>query len=43
MNKTPNKPKTKIEKVKKEDLPSKNTLMKVLGGDFLTKSGSQEN
>ena len=43
MSNTLKKSKTKIEKVKKEDLPSKNTLMKVLAGDFLTKSGSQEN
>lgn len=35
--------KKKIEKVKKEDLPSKNTILKILAGDFLTKNGSRQN
>ncbi|RLZ11937.1 hypothetical protein EAH69_03170 [Faecalibacter macacae] len=33
----------KTEKVKKEDLPSKNTILKILAGDFLTKNGSRQN
>lgn len=43
MNKLRNNKKARIEKIKKEDLPSKNTLFKILAGDFLTKSGSQDN
>jgi len=35
--------KTRIEKIRKEDLPSRNTLFKILAGDFLTKSGAQQN
>ena len=35
--------KKKVEKVKKEDLPSKNTILKILAGDFLTKNGSRQN
>lgn len=42
-NKLGNRKNTKSEKIKKEDLPSKNTFFKILAGDFLTKSGSQEN
>jgi hypothetical protein len=43
MNNLGNKRKPKFEKVKKEDLPSRDTFFKILAGDFLTKSGSQEN
>ncbi len=43
MSKTENKRKPKFEKIKKEDLPSRDTFFKILAGDFLTKSGSQGN
>ena len=43
MSKLANNRKTKVIKVNKEDLPSRNTLFKILAGDFLTKSGSQDN
>ncbi|WP_228063653.1 FtsL-like putative cell division protein [Faecalibacter rhinopitheci] len=38
-----NKRKAKVEKVKATELPSKNTVLKILAGDFLTKTGSQQN
>ena len=44
MNNTTNKSrKPKIEKIKSEELPSKNTVLKILAGDFLTKTGSEQN
>ena len=42
MSKT-GKKKISIKKVTKEDLPSRQTFFKILAGDFLTKSGSQDN
>jgi hypothetical protein len=33
----------KIDKVRKEDLPSRNTIFKILAGDFLINSSSRKN
>lgn len=43
MNNTKDKKKIKIEKIGKSDLPSSNTFLKILAGDFLTKAGSYKN
>ncbi|WP_322970807.1 FtsL-like putative cell division protein [Faecalibacter sp. LW9] len=33
----------RVEKIKKEDLPSRNTIFKILAGDFLINSSSRKN
>lgn len=43
MNNSTGKKKSSFKKVSKEDLPSRQTFFKILAGDFLTKSGSQDN